>query len=418
MTKYDGFVERVIGDAIMAIFGFPKSHEDDPIRALNAAIEIHALVEGFSPKVEEKVGRPLYMHTGIATGLAVTGEVNLECGTYGIVGESVNLASRLQHLADPGEILVSEQTHRQADGLFLFERLEPQKVKGKKESVNIFRVIAPSPHRTRFDVMSERGLTPLVGRRQELQMLLGGFERSRGGRGQAFSIVSDAGMGKSRLLYEFRKSVAKEDVTFLAGKCLSYNRGVAYHPVIDILTSYFDLRSDDGEHDIKEKLESGLAPLTDDPAPVLPYLLELFSIENSGIEELAISPEGKKARINEVLKLIAIKGSEVRPLILAIEDLHWVDKSSEDALRELLDGIAGARIFLLITYRHEYVPTYTGRSYHHQINLDRLDPHETDSVVFHLLNTDDIDEKLLGFIHKKTEGIPFFIEEFIKSFSD
>ena len=183
VTKYDGFVERVIGDAIMAIFGFPKSHEDDPIRALNAAMEIHSLVEGFSPKVEDKVGRPLYMHTGIATGLAVTGEVNLECGTYGIVGDSVNLASRLQHLADPGEILVSEQTHRQADGLFLFERLEPQKLKGKEITVNIFRVIAPSSHRTRFDVMSERGLTPLVGRQRELQTLLDGFERIRDGRG-------------------------------------------------------------------------------------------------------------------------------------------------------------------------------------------------------------------------------------------
>ncbi|CAB5101168.1 hypothetical protein D3OALGA1CA_3254 [Olavius algarvensis associated proteobacterium Delta 3] len=418
VTKYDGFVERVIGDAIMAIFGFPKSHEDDPIRALKAAMEIHTLVEDFSPRVEEKVGRPLSMHSGIATGLAVTGEVNLEYGTYGIVGDSVNLASRLQHLAEPGEILVSEQTHRQADGLFLFERLEPKKVKGKAKAVDIFRVIAPSPHRTKFDVMSERGLTPLVGRQQELQMMLGGFERIRDGRGQAFSIVSDAGMGKSRLLYEFRKLVAKEDVTFLAGKCLSYNRGMAYHPVIDILKSYFDIRDDDGESAVKEKLKNGLAPLTDDATAVVPYLLELLSVDDSGIEELAISPEGKKARINEVLKLIAIKGSEIRPLILAIEDLHWIDKSSEDALKELLGGIAGAMIFLLITYRHEYAPTWTARSYHHQVNLDRLGPRETDSVVFHLLDTDDIDEKLLRFIHEKTEGIPFFIEEFLKSFRD
>jgi len=225
-------------------------------------------------------------------------------------------------------------------------------------------------------------------------------------------------MGKSRLLYEFRKAVAKEDVTFLAGKCLSYNRGVAYHPVIDILKSYFDIRSEDEDSGIKAMLESGLEPLTDDASPILPYLLDLLSVESDGIDDLAISPEGKKARINQVLKLIAIKGSEIRPLILAFEDLHWIDKSSEDALKELLDGIAGARIFLMITYRHEFVPTWAARSYHYQINLDRLDPPETDSVVFHLLNTDDIDEKLLRFTHKKTDGIPFFIEEFIKSFRD
>ena len=418
VTKYDGFVERVIGDAIMAIFGFPKSHEDDPIRALTAAMEIHSLVENFSPQVEEKVGRPLYMHTGIATGLAVTGEVNLECGTFGIVGDSVNLASRLQHLAEPGEILVSEQTYQQAEGLFLFERLTPKKLKGKEKAVDIYRAIASSPHRTRFDVMSERGLTPLVGRRQELQMLLSGFERIRGGRGQAFSIVSDAGMGKSRLLYEFRKSVAKEDVTFLAGKCLSYNRGMAYHPVIDIVKSYFDILDEDQVPDIKTKLKNGLEPLTNDAESVLPYLLELLSIEDSGIAALSISPEGKKARINEVLRLIAIKGAETRPLILAIEDLHWIDKSSEAALKELLEGIAGAGIFLLMTYRHEYTPTWTTRSYHYQINIDRLDSKETESVVSHLLDTDDIDEKLLGFIHEKTEGIPFFIEEFLKSFRD
>ena len=333
VTKYDGFVERVIGDAIMAIFGFPKSHEDDPIRALTAAMEIHKLVENFSPWMEQKVGRPLQMNTGIATGLAVTGEVDLECGTFGIVGDSVNLASRLQHLAEPGEILVSEQTYRQAEGLFLFERLTPKKLKGKEKAVDMFRAIAPSPHRTRFDVMSERGLTPLVGRQQELRMLLGGFERIRGGRGQAFSIVSDAGMGKSRLLYEFRKSVAKEDVTFLAGKCLSYNRGMAYHPVIDIVKSYFDIRDEDGDLDIKNKLNTGLVPLTDDASSVLPYLLELLSIDDSGLEDLAISPEGKKARINEVLRLIAIKGAETRPLILATGLIKVPKTPSKSSLR-------------------------------------------------------------------------------------
>ncbi|MEJ2102804.1 MAG: AAA family ATPase, partial [Desulfobacterales bacterium] len=188
-----------------------------------------------------------------------------------------------------------------------------------------------------------------MGRERERELLLDGFERSKAGKGQAFSIVAEAGIGKSRLLYEFRKAVANEDLTFLEGKCLSYSRGVAYYPVIDILKSNFDINENDSDVKITEKVRKGLKTLSVDEISSLPYLLELLSIKDSGIDQIPLSPEGKKDRINEALKRIVVKGSEIRPLIMAFEDLHWVDKSSEDALKYILESIPGARVLLIFT---------------------------------------------------------------------
>jgi class 3 adenylate cyclase/tetratricopeptide (TPR) repeat protein len=418
VAKYEGFIERFIGDAVMALFGVPKVHEDDAVRAIKAAREIHALVETASPGLEKKVGQPLSMHSGINTGLVVTGEVNLEKGTHGITGDAINLASRLEGLAESGEILVGHETYRQAEGYFIFERLGPKKVKGKEKLVKAYRVIAPSTRRTRFDVSAERGLTHFVGRERELEFLLDGFERAKTGQGQAFSIMAEAGVGKSRLLYEFRKAISKDDVTFLEGKCLSYSRGVAYHPVIDILKATFDIGDGDGDSEVREKVKRQLKVLEVDEASTLPYLLELLSVKDSGIDKISMSPEGRKDRIMEALKRIVLKGSEVRPLIMAIEDLHWLDKSSEDVSKYLLESISGAKVFLIFTYRPEFVQTWGGKSFHSQVNLNRLSNRESLAMSRHLLGTEDIDGKVEQFILEKAEGVPFFVEEFIKYLKD
>jgi predicted ATPase len=272
--------------------------------------------------------------------------------------------------------------------------------------------------RTRFDVSAERGLTPFAGRERELELLLDGFERSKAGRGQAFSIMSEAGVGKSRLLYEFRKAVASEDVTFLEGRCLSYSRGVAYHPVIDILKSDFDIHEGDGDFEIREKVKRGLKMLGADEASTLPYLLELLAVKDSGIDKIPMSPEERKNRIIEALRRIVLKGSEIRPLIMAFEDLHWIDKSSEDQLKHLLESIPGARVLLIFTYRPEFVHTWGAKSYHSQVMLNRLSNRESLMMVSHLLGTEELDKDLEEFILEKTEGIPFFIEELIKSLKD
>ena len=261
-------------------------------------------------------------------------------------------------------------------------------------------------------------LTPFVGRERELELLVDGYERAKAGRGQAFSVTADAGVGKSRLLYEFRKAVTNEDVNFLEGKCLSYSRGTAYHPVIDILKSYFDIHEGDTDPEIREKVEKGLKTLDADEASTLPYFLELLSVKDSGIETIPFSQDVIKANILDALKRIVLKGSEIKPLIMAIEDLHWVDKSSEEAFKDLLDSISASRVLLIFTYRPEFMHTWGGRSYHCQVNLNRLSNRESIIMMSNLLGTKEIAGELEDFILGITEGVPFFIEEFIKSLKD
>jgi len=405
----------------MALFGSPIALEDAPQRAIRSSLAIHREMARFSEKMKhEREGiPPLKMRVGIHTGAVVVGTLgnNLRV-EFKAVGDTVNLASRVEGLADPGATYVTEETFKLTEGLFRFEALGAKQIKGKEEPVKVYRAIAPSTRRTRFDVSTERGLTPFVGRERELELLIDGFQRAKEGRGQAFSIVSEAGVGKSRLLYEFRKAVTSEDVMFLEGKCLSYSRGVAHHLHIDTLKANFDITEGDGDLEIREKVQRGLKILRADEATTLPYLLELLSVKESGLDKIPMSPEAKKDRIMEAFKRITLKGSEIRPLILAYEDLHWADKSSEDLLKYLLESIPGARVLMIFTYRPEFVHTWGGKSYHSQVNLNRLSNRESLAMVYYLLGTKEIERDLEELILEKTEGVPFFIEEFIKSLRD
>ena len=421
VRDYEGTVNDMAGDGIMALFGAPIALEDAPQRAIRSAMAIHREMAKFSDRIRQKNEGlpPLRMRIGIHTGPVVLGtrgnDLRVE---FKAVGDTVNLASRMEGLAEPGTTCLTDETFKLTEGLFRFEALGEKKVKGKATPVRIYRVIAPGTRKTRFDVSAERGLTPLVGRERELEILLDGFERCKGGRGQAISIVSEAGVGKSRLLYEFRKAVANEDLTHLEGKCLSYSRGVAYHPHIDILKSNFDIQEGDGDLKIREKVEAGLELLGASETSTMPYILELLSVKDSGIDKIPMSPEARKHRIIDALRRTVQLGSEIRPLILAIEDLHWIDKSSEEVVKEVLDNISGARVFLIFTYRPDFVPTWGGRSYHSQVNLNRLSNRETLVMVAHLLGAQEIDGELENLILEKTEGVPFFIEEFVRSLRD
>ena len=418
---YDGTVNEMTGDGIMALFGAPIALEDAPQRAIRSALAVHREMAKFNDRLRhDREGIPsLKMRVGINTGPVVVGTIGNDLRVeFTAVGDTVNLASRMEGLAEPGTIYVTEETYKVTEGLFRFEALGEKEVKGKKNPVKVFRVIAPSTRRTRFDVSAERGLTPLVGREQELELLLDGFQRAKLGEGQAFSIISEAGVGKSRLLYEFRKAVTNEDVNFLEGKCLSYSRGVAYHPVIDILKSTFDIQGREEDQEIREKVKRGLEIMKVNEPSTLPYLLELLSVKDSGIDQIPMSPEARKDRIIEALRQIVLKGSEIRPLIIAIEDLHWLDKSSEDVARDLLDRIPGARVLLIFTYRPEFVHTWGGKSYHSQLMLQRLSNRESLEMVIYLLSTKEIEKPLENLVLEKTEGVPFFIEEFIKSLKD
>ena len=256
--EYGGTVNKGTGDGIMALFGSPIALEDAPQRAIRSALAIQHEMAKFSGTLKkESDAPPLKMRIGIHTGPVVVGTIGNDLRVeFTAVGDTVNLASRMEGLAEPGTAYVSGDTFKLTEGFFRFEALGERQVKGKEKPVKAYRVIAPSTSRTRFDVSAELGLTPFVGRQKELELLLDGFERAKAGKGQAFSITGEAGVGKSRLLYEFRKAIANEDVTLLEGKCLSYSQNVAYHPVIDLLKSNFDVR----EGDALDRLQHAVFP--------------------------------------------------------------------------------------------------------------------------------------------------------------
>jgi class 3 adenylate cyclase/predicted ATPase len=417
---YEGTVNEMAGDGIMALFGAPIALEDAPQRAIRSAYAIHREMTRFSDKLRQEKSLPLIrMRIGIHTGPVVVGTLGNDLRVeFKAVGDTVNLASRVEGLADPGATYVTEDTYKLTEGMFRFESIGKREVKGREKPIKVYRVIAPSTRRTRFDVSAERGLTPLVGRERELEILLDCYEMSKQGRGQAVSIVAEAGLGKSRLLYEFRKAIANEEATFVEGRCYSYARNVPYHAVIDSLKSNFGIQDGDGDIETREKIEIGLKLVGADEASTIPYFLELFSVKDSGVDNLSLSPKARKDRTIEALNRNVLMGSEIRPVVMAVEDLHWIDKSSEERFQSLLDCISGARVFLIFTYRPEFVHTWGGKSYHSQVNLNRLSNRESLIMLYHLLRTEDLDKKLENLTLAKTEGIPFFIEEFVKSLVD
>jgi len=417
---YEGTVNKMTGDGIMALFGAPIALEDAPQRALRSALAISHELNIFSERRKQERGiPPLQMRIGIHTGPVVVGTLGSDLRVeFSAVGDTVNLASRMEGMAEPGTILVSEETYRLTEGLFWFEFTGEKRVKGKEKPVRSYRVIAPSSSKTRFEVNAGKGLTSFVGRERELELLKDGFARAKERRGQVFSIVAEAGLGKSRLLYEFRKAVAEEEGAILEGRCMSYGRAMAYHPFIEILKATFDIREEDEESEIKRKVMGGQKNLEIEEGLYLPFFLELLSVKDSGIEKILISPDARKERILEAFKRILLKVAAARPLILILEDLHWMDKSSEETLLSFLDMIPGSRILAFFTYRPEFIPSWNSKSYHSQITLNRLSNRETLSMVTHLLGNRGLSRKLEELILEKTEGVPLFIEEFLRSLLD
>jgi class 3 adenylate cyclase len=244
ISKYNGFIEKYAGDAVMALFGAEKAHEDDPIRAVKAAREIHSLVNSLSPRYEEIIEQSLSMHSGINTGLVVTGEVDLERGTHGAAGDTINVAARLSGLGKAGDILVGLDTYKQAEGYFDFNELDPAQIKGKSEPVRIFKVLNPKDIPIKIHRL--HGLrAELVGRKVEMNQLSDAVERLREGSGTVFSIRGTAGTGKSRLVRELKDTLNLEEIQWLEGHAYPYSQNIPYYPLIDLLNKELEIKEGD-----------------------------------------------------------------------------------------------------------------------------------------------------------------------------
>ena len=420
ILDYEGTVIEPERGTIVAMFGIPVALEDAPQRAIRGAITMHMEVAGFNETIRRAgIVEALSLQIGINTGPMVVGTVGtFPGGELTTHGETVTGASRMMRFAESGTTYVTKRTFQLTERLFRFEALGEKRVERSDESVEVYRVIAPSSLRTRFDVSAERGLTAFVGRKRELRLLLDGFDTAKSGRGQAFSIIARAGVGKSRLLYEFRKTVAKEDVTFLEGKCLSYGKSMAYHPITDLLKTTLDVPEEIHAPGVRDKVGMSLRALGVDEVSTLPYVLELLSVKNSGIDRVFMSPEVRKEKTINAIQRIVYKISEIRPLIVALEDLHWMDRSSEDLLKSLMNGIPEKRLLLVFTYRPDFSHGWHGKPFHQEVNLNRLSDIESPLMVSHVLGPGELDRELRHLIAERTDGVPFFIEEFIRSLKD
>jgi len=416
VARYEGFIEKFIGDAVVAFFGVPKAHEDDPIRAIKVAREIHELVAAMSPEVEKRTGKPISMHAGINTGLVVTGEVNTEKGTHGLAGDTINVASRLSSLAKAGEILVGHDTYRQAEGHFTFEDLEPTTLKGKTEPIQVHKVISSKERPVTIHRLS--GLkADLIGRKAELTQLIEAVENLRKGRGRIFSLCGDAGTGKSRLIEDFKNALDLKGIQWVEGHAYAYAQNIPYFPLIDMLSRVFHIEENDNPENVREKIESGVEQLVDKKESVVPFVGSLYSLRYPEIED--VSPEFWKSRLQNAIQSILSGLAKKVQTIFFLEDLHWADPSFVELLRNALKEIREPAI-VICAYRPSF-SLFTGHQIgsmgrvYQEIRLQDLSLSEAKDMLESLLGTESIPSDLKRFVQAKAEGNPFYLEELINS---
>jgi class 3 adenylate cyclase/tetratricopeptide (TPR) repeat protein len=410
--RYEGTINQFLGDGFMALFGAPIAHEDHARRAVLAALGLQERLQAQSAELGTPHGEALAMRIGLNTGPVVVGSIgdNLRMD-YTAIGDTTNVAARLQQLAEPDAILISDSTWRLVHGIVRTEVLSPVVVKGKTETMIPYSVTGLRPRRSPLAQRGERALSPFVGRERELSVLIELFEIVEQGQGQVVGIAGEAGQGKSRFCYEFKHHLQSHRVTYLEGRCLSYDRVVPYHPLVDVLRSNCGIAESDRLETITEKVRQALQEVDLDVEVSLPYLLQLLEI-SEGTEALAaLSPEAIKAQTFTILRDMSLSGSRQRPLVIEIEDLHWIDTTSEAFLASLVESLAGAPILLLTTYRPGYRPPWIDKSYATQIAVSRLASHDALRIVRSSRQHEVLSDHMIQMIIDKAEGNPFFLEE-------
>ncbi len=412
--RYGGTINQFLGDGFMALFGAPVAYEDHARRAVLAAVGLgHLLAE----RRDELggAGASLTVRMGLNTGQVVVGGIGDRLRMdYTAVGDTTNLAARLQQLATPGAILVSEATARLVGEGVRLEPLPPAVVKGKTEPVRAFRVLGVERAAASASPLPG-ALSPFVGRERELDVLEELLEQAAAGQGQVVGIAGEAGSGKSRLLAEMRRRRSDGVESILVGRCLSYGAGVPYLPLLHLLRVAWGIADADGPEAVAAKTAAGLSAMGVDPDEPAPYFLHLFGLEQDSGPLAGLSPQALQGRLFGALRQAFLAAARERPLVLAIEDLHWVDETSEQFLASLVESLAAARVLLVLTYRSGYQPRWMDKSYATQITMRRLAPGDSRAVVAGVLRRAELPEELARLVLEKAEGNPFFLEELTRS---
>jgi class 3 adenylate cyclase/tetratricopeptide (TPR) repeat protein len=430
VAKYEGFIERVMGDGCLAFFGIPRAHEDDPIRAIHSAMEIHDLVKKLSPQYEARVGAPLTMHSGVNTGLVVTADVNPEKGTHGVAGDAVNVASRLSGMAGPGEILAGEETVRRAKGRFVFDDLGQKQAKGKAEPITVFKFI--SVRAPAKDIGMDRQVSSeMVGRDRELDKLEFQVMKAINGQGSVVNVIGEAGIGKSRLIAELKKSHIIERVTLLEGRAISIGKNLSFHPITDLLKQWAGIGEADSEAAAFDKLEKSIRQVhSEETNEILPFVATLMGMKLTGkhAERIkGIEGEALEKLFFKNIRELVIKGAELRPTVVVMEDLHWADTSSI----ELLDGLYRLAEKHSIAFINVFRPGYfdsddgnvanIGRrlpANYVEITIQPLDKSNSETLINNMVAIKGLPYNVKHQILERAGGNPFFIEEVVRSLID
>jgi class 3 adenylate cyclase/tetratricopeptide (TPR) repeat protein len=439
---YEGTINQFLGDGFMALFGAPLAHEDHARRAALAALGIQQQVGPIQTDLARQYGVAFAVRMGLNTGSVVVGSIgdNLRMD-YTAIGDTTNLAARMQQLALPGTIYVTEATYRDVKERFQWRARGPQTVKGKTAPLPVYELLGERDVKSPFDVAAQRGLTRFVGRYPELHQLLALWEQAKGGQGQVVSVVGEAGIGKSRLAYELKARLAQDDTRYIEGSCFTYGEVISYLPFLEIVRAFCALEGRSTAAEVKQQIGQRLAALQLDPAPVAPYLQNLFAVPVEDEQFAKLTGQVIRQRTVEALTTLVVAEARHQPCVLILEDVHWIDTASEGVLMALVEAMLAVPLLLVLVYRPEYLQAWTEKAHHTQIALGRLpsassvemvrsiltkpyatrvaleplSPAQSTALAQDLLGTATIPTELEYLITTKTDGNPLFVEELTRS---
>jgi class 3 adenylate cyclase len=412
--RFEGHIAKYIGDGLLVYFGYPQAHEDDARRAVSAGLGIVEGVGGLNQRLAEDPGVELGVRVGIHTGLVVAGEMGggETREADAIVGETPNVAARIEGLAKPNTVTISTVTHALVEGLFECQDLGPQRLKGVSEAVGVYRVLSQSDAPSRFEAAVERGLTPLVGREEEIGLLLNRWVQAKDGEGQVVLLSGEAGVGKSRIVRAFRDRIEGERHSRVLYFGSPYHQNSAFYPVTGQLQRALRFSPNDGQVQKLNKLEAVLDELGLDVGDTAPTLAVLLSLPDETRDQAAkLSPQELKAKALEaIIAAITAMGSQA-PVLMVVEDVHWVDPSTMELLDLVIDRLPLARLLLLITFRPDFQPPWGGRGNLTQLALNRLGRRAVSAMVENVTGGKALPREVLDQIITKTDGVPLYVEE-------
>jgi class 3 adenylate cyclase/tetratricopeptide (TPR) repeat protein len=414
--RYEGTVNQVLGDGIMALFGAPIAHEDHALRACYAALALQSAVRSYAEEVRRTHGMLLQLRVGLNSGEVVVRAIGNDLHMdYSAVGQNTHLAARMEQLAAPGSILLTAATLRLVEGLVRVNALGPVPVKGLTDPVEVFELVGASALRWRFQAAAARGLTRFVGRQTELEVLGQRLTQAGAGHGQVVAIVGEAGVGKSRLVYEFTHAHHTPAWLLLESASVSYGKATAYFPVVDLLKRYCHIDESDEPRTMRAKVTGQVLTLDASLQEAIPPLLSLLDVLPEDSPFLAFDPPQRRRHTLDALKRLLLRETQAQPVLLVFEDLHWIDSETQALLDTLVDSLPTVRLLLLVNYRPEYQHGWGSKTYYAQLRLDPLPPASAEDFLQALLGDDASLVPLKQLLIGRTQGNPFFLEESVRT---